>query len=304
MAPDGVIRLAVFGMTGAGKTSFVNHATGVTFEVSDSGDSCELHYNCMFPGSRFIYSVLTATQGTRTIQQAETTIGDQRYILYDIPGYNDSNNEDGDLFVSMGRWLAVAHRNGCLLNGVVLMQCITDVRVADTEQARNKLFEKTVGPSMFKQVAIVSTMWNQVNPEFGLKNENNRLRGENAVWRKLIDGGATVLRYKHDEDSAKAVLRHFSVPGRFAPKTVQLQDELKKYRGRLPKTQAAIQLQANLGARIESLEGARTVLVGLDAVIIEESINSMKAMLEMLRNIDVSCTTTQMFYGCGQMFSC
>lgn len=141
----------------------------------------------------------------------------EKFIVYDMPGYNDTANDDPKLFDELARWRADSHTKGVHLNGVVLMQPITDVRVREPEQALIRLFEKTIGEHLSKQVTIVSTMWDQVTPEFEQRSEDNRARGEKGVWRNLLTAGADVLRYEHDEVSALAVLRHFLPADRFLP---------------------------------------------------------------------------------------
>ncbi|KAI6397609.1 hypothetical protein MCOR20_009503 [Pyricularia oryzae] len=72
-----------------------------------------------------------------------------------MPGYNDTANDDPKLFDEMARWLADSHTKGIHLNGVVLMQPITNVRVREPEQTLIRLFEKTIGENFFNQITIL-----------------------------------------------------------------------------------------------------------------------------------------------------
>lgn len=86
----------------------------------------------------------------------------EKFIVYDMPGYNDTANDDPKLFDEMARWLADSHTKGVHLNGVVLMQPITNVRVREPEQTPIRLFEKTTGENFFNQVTILYAIWDRV----------------------------------------------------------------------------------------------------------------------------------------------
>ncbi|KAI6313485.1 hypothetical protein MCOR29_007673 [Pyricularia oryzae] len=79
-----------------------------------------------------------------------------------MPGYNNIANDDPKLFDEMARWLADSHTKGIHLNGVVLMQPITNVRVREPEQTLIRLFEKTIGENFFNQITILYTIWDRV----------------------------------------------------------------------------------------------------------------------------------------------
>ncbi|CAJ2505077.1 Uu.00g124710.m01.CDS01 [Anthostomella pinea] len=128
---DGILRLAVFGMTGAGKTSFINKATGAQLEVGGSGNSC-----------------------TKDVQYGETTVNAKKVLLLDTPGFDDSGGRDADIFVEISKWLAVAEASGTSVDGVIIMQPINKPRVTDSEQKKTQLFKKIVGGAFYPKVAF------------------------------------------------------------------------------------------------------------------------------------------------------
>ncbi|KAI1376172.1 P-loop containing nucleoside triphosphate hydrolase protein [Hypoxylon crocopeplum] len=228
---DNVIRLAVFGKTGAGKTSFVVSATGELFEIGHGGASC-----------------------TVNVQAGHVRVGGKNVILIDTPGFDDTESRDPEIFETIAAWLAKSRAQGKELNGVIFMQPITDPRVPNSERNRTRLFKKIIGDQFYGRVAIVTTMWDQVRESFGEQNERTRT-SENFVWGDMLVRGAQIFRFQNTQQSALEVVRHFTEnPSMSAPAPTLLQDELQAHEGRLRDTSAAKQFEIDLGKKVNDLQ--------------------------------------------------
>ncbi|KAK0720829.1 P-loop containing nucleoside triphosphate hydrolase protein [Lasiosphaeris hirsuta] len=259
---DEIIRLAVFGMTGAGKTSFVTLATGSDFKIGHDGSSC-----------------------TKNVQIAVKPLGDGRTVaLYDTPGFDDSEHEDEQIFEDLAKWLATSEKVGKRLNGVIFMQPITNARIADSERQKLQLFKQIVGRQYYHQVVIVTTMWDTFNHTKGKMNEKNRT---DSVWNDMIACGAEVLQFKNTEESAASIVKHFtSNPGSFPPESLLLQQELRMHKGRLRETRAAKQLEGDIGKKVEDLRLQIRNLGGSEKL--ENMVQKMQGWLQRLRSAVVS----------------
>ncbi|TRX88530.1 hypothetical protein FHL15_010569 [Xylaria flabelliformis] len=223
---DQPIRIAVFGKTGAGKTSFIKRATGADLEVGDG-----------------------AASATKNIQQVEVSpnkVGGHTVFLIDTPGFNDTDLEEPTLFLNLAKWLANSHYNGERLNGAIFLQGINEVRVLKGEEDGVKLFETIVGEQNFPHVIVATTMWDQVEKEFGVRNEENRAK----LWHNLRAGDAKFVRFYNTENSAIEIVR--GCLG-FSETKFLLQKELIENKGKVRKTTAAEFLYNSLGTKIEDI---------------------------------------------------
>ncbi|KAJ8125624.1 hypothetical protein O1611_g8013 [Lasiodiplodia mahajangana] len=223
---DNPIYIAVFGRTGSGKTSFINRATGASIN----------------PG----HGAASDTKIVEQVNIPSNKVEGREIILIDTPGFNDTDLEEPRLFLHIADWLANSHYNGERLNGVVFLQGINEVRVLKGEQNGVELFKNIVGSDALGQVMVVTTMWDQVEPDFGTRNENNRA----SVWLNLKSGGARFGRFYNTEDSALEIVREFQ---EFPKITLLLQQELIQHGGKVRKTSAAQFLEKSLGVKIADI---------------------------------------------------
>ncbi|KAI1739858.1 P-loop containing nucleoside triphosphate hydrolase protein [Xylaria scruposa] len=220
------IRIAVFGKTGAGKTSFIKRATGADLEVGDGAAS--------------------TTKNIQRVDVLPDKVEGHKVILIDTPGFNDTDLEEPTLFVNLARWLANSYHNGEALNGAIFLQGINEVRVLQGEVDGVKLFERIVGPKNFPQVIVATTMWDQVEEGFGVRNEENRAK----VWNNLSTGGAKFVRFYNTEESAIKIVQDCLG---FPETEFLLQEELIKHKGRVGRTSAGSFLYDSLGTKLEDI---------------------------------------------------
>ncbi|KAK7967833.1 uncharacterized protein PG986_002110 [Apiospora aurea] len=220
---------------------------------------------------REITHLTLSLPGTKNLQGAERVVDGQKFILIDIPGNNDSDGEDVPLFIKMSEWLYGAHKTGEHLNGIIYGELISEPRVNKADHELDELLKAIVGKTQFNRVAIVTSMWNRQVFQYAAQHESARMDGGNAVWRDLLDEGATTFRCHHTEDSALRVLRHFLPSSKFPPQPVQLQQELLRSGGSLNETSAGRLFALSVAVRVSDLEkqieivGAKLKITGSGA---------------------------------------
>lgn len=185
------------------------------------------------------------------MQEATVYVKGREVILYDTPGFDDSEGRDAEIFHALAGQLAKSYDMGIRINGVIFMQSVSDPRVPKSERCRSQLISKVVGAANYSHIAIATTMWDQIVPEFGKRNEANRA---DNVWKDMLNGGAEMLQYRNTKDSARDLLQQIvSNQERFSPFVLKLQDDLLQEQGHLGKTEAGIHLQAELGQKLGSI---------------------------------------------------
>ncbi|KAF2972990.1 hypothetical protein GQX73_g668 [Xylaria multiplex] len=224
------IRLAVFGGTGEGKTSFVVRATGANLTIGEDADSC-----------------------TQEMQAASITVGSKRVIIIDTPGFDDTEGKDMKLFERLTHWLAESRAQMKYLNGVILVQSVNHVRVPDSERKRTRLLKKIIGEAFYNRVAIVTTMWDVSRTNICERGEQNR--GSPEIWGDMLAAGATRFRFLNDQQSALEVIRHYAEsPSLSVPAPTLLQEELVANNGIVKNTSVAAQFQADVSGKAQELE--------------------------------------------------
>ena len=74
-------------------------------------------------------------------------------------------------------------------------------------QSNIRTFHKLCGTESLKNIVVVTTMWDRVTPEEGLKREQE-LMSSGALFKPLLDGGAVMMRHDRTAESATKVVNH------------------------------------------------------------------------------------------------
>jgi len=231
------ILIAVLGVTGAGKSTFINRATGSCLPVGHSIVSC------MY----IIYNVrlfLIRRPGTKDLAYADTRIDGKLVRLIDTPGFDDTERTDADILEAIAKWLEGTYRQGTLLTGIILLQPISTNKVFGSEARRTRLFKKICGPNSFSNVVIATTMWSELqNANLGQQRVEER-KGSKDFWGDMVNFGAKVMKHEDNAQSAHKIIRILLHKQKTA---LKMQVELDQNDGILHATSAAQQLYRDLG---------------------------------------------------------
>ncbi|CAE6466049.1 hypothetical protein ACGC1H_006140 [Rhizoctonia solani] len=178
-----VTRIAVFGATATGKTTF----------VSDAGGSLPAHQ-----GSK---------RYTPSVRQSNFGIDGRSVVLYDMPGFDDTRLSDTEVLGVIGTSLASLYRNGFKLTGIICMHRITDIRIGDTSRRTFNVFQKLCGKESLTNVLIVTNMWSDPPTVEQIARETE-LRTHPDFFKPAIEQGATIVRRTHkNKRSAHDIIR-------------------------------------------------------------------------------------------------
>jgi len=232
------ILIAVLGVTGAGKTTFINKATGSSLTVGHSITSCKI-------SRQLRWKTLICCTGTKDIAYADTYIDGKYVRLIDTPGFDDTERTDADVLEDIAKWLEATYRAGILLTGIILLQPISNNKVYGSEARRTRLFKKICGPNSFGNVVIATTMWSEMqNTNVGEQRVQER-KGSTDFWGDMVKFGAQVEKHHDNKQSTHRIIRLLLNKRKTQ---LQMQTELAQNDGMLHSTSAAQQLYSDLGA--------------------------------------------------------
>ncbi|KAN0081952.1 P-loop containing nucleoside triphosphate hydrolase protein [Elaphomyces granulatus] len=170
------ITVAVMGMTGAGKSSFIKKLTGNEDIVVGDGLESE----------------------TQTVTEYRCRYRDKIYVLLDTPGFGDTYRSNDDVVDEVLQWLASSYRAETRLNGVIYLHPINDIRMQGSARENLEMFRKLCGEDALKNVLFVSTFWDTVDEAQGVRNEE-QLRSKDEFWGRMVKKGSKVRRYNSDD---------------------------------------------------------------------------------------------------------
>ncbi|KAI0928759.1 hypothetical protein AcW1_005911 [Taiwanofungus camphoratus] len=176
-----MFRVRLMGLTGSGKTTFVNLARGA------QGSST----NSLEPE-------------TDQVHQTEPFwIDGQKVILVDTPGFDDAEKTEKDILNDIKTYLRQTRKK---LTGIIYMHRITDNRMGGTALKNFNLFQDICGPKAMKNVTIVTTMWDV--PSARRYGEDREKQLQNRWYKEALAQGAHMERHQNTPESTNKIIQH------------------------------------------------------------------------------------------------
>ncbi|KAK0651102.1 P-loop containing nucleoside triphosphate hydrolase protein [Cercophora newfieldiana] len=198
VGPDDIV-IAVMGMTGAGKSTFISHFSKSAV-VGDSLMSC-----------------------TSKISIHPARINGKDVFLVDTPGFDDTNRSDALVLGDVADWLNRSFQTGVKISGIIYLHRITDNRVGGSAAKNLVIFKKLLGEAGYSCVVIATTYWDAVSPATGERREQE-LKENTRFWKELIRGGSQVWRQDSGATSAARIIEH--IMSKQKRVTLQIQVEM------------------------------------------------------------------------------
>ncbi|KAI8651694.1 G domain-containing protein [Fusarium keratoplasticum] len=226
--------VALMGVTGSGKSTFISHCTGQKATVGNGLQSC-----------------------TRNVEVYSFTYRPGLTVhLVDTPGFDDTNRQDGAVLGEISGWLSKTYTEQIYLSGILYFHRISDIRMQGTGKMNMWLLRKLCGRGAVNKVVLTTTMWELVE-ESTAEQRLKELEETEEFWGYMKKNGAGVHRHYNNKESALNVLSRF-VPQELnvEPEVIKLaiQTELADDHKTLDQTGAGKMLNAEWAQEKESLE--------------------------------------------------
>lgn len=171
---DGPIVL-VLGLTGAGKTTFINHITKSNFAVGHGMDAC-----------------------TTTAYHAIAKIDGVNVAFVDTPGFDDPEKSDADVLIDVTTWIDEHLGGKRQVTAALYLHSINKQKMHGSAFRNFNMFSKLIGSKSMKNVGLVSTHWDAV-PTTTAEDREAFLTAKS--WSLMIAAGARIYRLKNDYHS-------------------------------------------------------------------------------------------------------
>lgn len=240
--------IAVMGITGSGKSSFIRAVTG--------RDDVQVGHELM--------------SCTNSVGIFRCAMGEYNVYFIDTPGFDDTNLADLDILKTVSNFLSVAYSNRKCLSGLVYMHQIADTRLGRTKKLNLDMLKALCGQDAFSNVAVLTSMWStdRASAEF----EKQVVREEQLRTEYLADilaAGGQLRRVQSrgdgtamDAASARDVFAGLFDAWKSDTVTLRIQDELVNDGICLHETAAGQVLSAHLDGMRQQYEAEMAQLRG------------------------------------------
>ncbi|OAG24348.1 hypothetical protein CC77DRAFT_1091300 [Alternaria alternata] len=159
--------IAVIGVNGAGKSTFINVASGRNdLGVGHGIEAC-----------------------TQDITPKSVLVDNAWVNLIDTPGWDDTYRTDTDILTLIGDYVGRMFSAGQLLQGVILLQLVDGTRVYGTERRRNRLYERICGMDAYRNIVVATTMWSTVVDQAAADQRVQQRIESPEFWDSMVQGG-------------------------------------------------------------------------------------------------------------------
>lgn len=201
----------ILGLTGAGKTTFLNHLAETNFPVAvdDDMEAC-----------------------TATTQTAVAIVGGVEILLVDTPGFDDPDKSEARVLINVTEWIKNNLRGQHKVTAALYLHSIETTKMYGSNLRNFHLFANLIGGQSMKNVGLVTTHWDTVPNATALRREAQLSA---RPWSVYLQHGAQTYRTNNSRQSCRAIARQLL---ELQPTFLQIQEEMTRGKKALRDTEA------------------------------------------------------------------
>ncbi|KAF9051591.1 hypothetical protein BJ165DRAFT_1401087 [Panaeolus papilionaceus] len=188
--PANSYNILVMGMTGVGKSKFIESFSSKPLKNTISGDSLE-----------------SVTQDLTAYKLVNVNLhGGHPILLIDTPGFADPNLSEMTVVQQIQGWMRANKID--VINHILFLDRISDTRVAGNKGKVFDMFKELTGSGSAENITILTTMWDlmQYTEKQKIQAEARFQQLKNEHWQEFIAEGARILKFTNTQSSALKAL--------------------------------------------------------------------------------------------------
>ncbi|KZP06255.1 hypothetical protein FIBSPDRAFT_876710 [Athelia psychrophila] len=175
--------VVLMGSTGSGKSTFIEHATG----QSDMSIG---------------HSLVSQTDCSRAVRCKHPHDGGS-VIFVDTPGLDRLRKTDIEVIIEIANFLRKLCKEKVHLSAIVYLHRVSDKQMTTEDPLRNlKMLTSLCGQATMPRIALVTTMWSEVRPETGARQEQALAR----YWTELSSKECHLEQFSDSAESAWTII--------------------------------------------------------------------------------------------------
>ncbi|KAF6807901.1 hypothetical protein CMUS01_14012 [Colletotrichum musicola] len=221
----------VMGVTGSGKSSFVQLLVDEEVDVGHGLEPCTVNVGIYLYGD----------QHGRTV------------YLIDTPGFNDAKKTDAEILKEVSFTLVALRKQGIAITGIAYLHNITDRRMSGSSLKALKTFMAMCGKQSYPHVTLVTNMASDHSSSSAEEDILGQLVARTDWWGDMVTGGSRVMKHTGTAESAKEILQPL-IAARYKGLLFTIQKELVDDGLDLDNTSAGRELNKEIGKAVEKLQ--------------------------------------------------
>ena len=213
--------IALMGITGAGKSTFIQKVTGrADIQIGHNLTSGEI----LNTANVMMVEIWLTLPFLETIECRSYSFEHAgiKMALVDTPGFNDTYLDDAAILAQLSSFMETTYRAQVKLTAIIYLHPITNDRLEGSALDNLSLFRKLCGPKFYPNVILATTFWSKVDTQVGSRREAELMETE-EFWGSMCNRGSEVIRLPDDQESCiKLLLRLANKP----KISLQIQEEL------------------------------------------------------------------------------
>lgn len=131
----------------------------------------------------------------------------ERITMIDTPGFDDSSRSGLEILATIAEYLSHADH---AISGIIYLHCINMLRFTGGDVPNLRVLKALCGEHFYKQVLLVTTMWNRVAA--GIHDECAKREQQicNLHWNDMRALGTEIRRFQDDEESLIQILSYLT----------------------------------------------------------------------------------------------
>ncbi|KIM94588.1 hypothetical protein OIDMADRAFT_79278, partial [Oidiodendron maius Zn] len=250
------VLIAVMGMTGTGKSSFIRQLTGSDeVKVGHSLRSCTSKVDI------HVYNYRNK----------------RKIFLLDTPGFDDTDRKDTEILKAIAYYLGAAYSVKVKLAGVIYLHRITDIRYTGSATRNLRMFQALCGGSSMANVVLATTMWDSLKGNEDLmKARNVQAELEDPKcdwWYDMIQLGSKTFKHYGNVSTATDIIDY--IMGLKNDAVLDIQRQMIDDHRTLDQTTAGQEMQKDLLKAKEEYQEAFDEAVEGMKIAVEEKNNKL-----------------------------
>ncbi|KAL8847920.1 MAG: hypothetical protein Q9221_007051 [Calogaya cf. arnoldii] len=189
---DTDIIIAIMGITGSGKSTFISKLVDAEIMIGHELQSCTSEVQS--------YGFLHQTG--------------RRVFLLDTPGFDDTSRSDTDVLKTIAENLVGMYSKDIKLSGIIYLHRITDVRFTGSAYKNISVFKKLCGENCYPNVVLATTMWENLggsgnDTTLGDQRET-QLVETREWWGLMTQRGSKIFRHMDNIRSALEIVDYLT----------------------------------------------------------------------------------------------
>lgn len=205
------VQLLVMGLTGSGKSTFIQKATGDPSIETGAGLGSS-QSSLRYPFWHVV--MLTFDIVTKEVSSYPVVLKGREVFLIDSPGFDDDMYSADDVLQEVANFINNIHSLGWVIGGIIYIHDITRERMGGEGKMNIRVLESLTGKNNWNHITLVTNKWGDSRRPEAEAQREKELRETAEFWGDMNNAAqpALICRFDNTESGARKIIeRHLDM---------------------------------------------------------------------------------------------